>query len=126
MENVPRSAVSGNLLVTLYFASKFIPMIVSAFTIYLGFKLFVLGVTGQASIVVDATRISAQLLNAAPGLFFAIGGLIALVIAVWKGSSFTFSRQDPLETWALCLPGTEARQLRERLNRRAAEVPEER
>jgi hypothetical protein len=32
MENVPRSAVSGNLLVTLYFASKFIPMIVSAFT----------------------------------------------------------------------------------------------
>ncbi len=104
MRNVPASAVNTNLLLALYFLSKIIPMAISALSIYLGFKLFVMGVNGEASIVVDARRVSTKLLNAAPGLFFSVGGLAALMVAVWKGSSFSFSRQDPRERWDMCPP----------------------
>lgn len=96
--------VSPSLLLGLYFTSKIVPMIISAFSIYLGFKLFVMGVTGEASIAVNAHNIYAKLLNAAPGLFFAVGGLIALIVAVWKGTSFSLSRQDPQESWNMCPP----------------------
>jgi hypothetical protein len=107
MRNVPSQSVNGNLLVVLYFLSKLVPMAIAAAAIYLGYELFVLGVTGQASIVVSAKSIRGQLLNAAPGLFFALGGIAALIVSVWKGSSFTFSRQDPDERWAMCLPDDE-------------------
>jgi hypothetical protein len=79
-------------------------MIISGIAIYLGYKLFVLGVTGQASLSVDTKSISGQLLNAAPGLFFAVGGIIALITSVWKGSNFSFSRANPLESMVLCKP----------------------
>lgn len=81
------SKINGNLFIVLYFFTKALPSIISGFSIYLGFKLFILGVTGQASINVEAKTISGQLLNAAPGLFFAIGGIVALVFTVWKGVS---------------------------------------
>jgi hypothetical protein len=98
------SRLSGNLLVTLYFISKLVPMCISAVAIYLGYRLFVLGVTGQASLVINANSVGGQLLNAAPGLFFAVGGIVALITAVWKGSAFTFARDVPDESWAFCLP----------------------
>lgn len=104
MKRPPRNGVSGNLVVTLYFITKAIPMAISAGAIYLGYKLFVLGVTGEASIAVHANTVKGQLLNAAPGLFFAVGGIVSLIISVWKGSSFTFSRQDPFEILSMCLP----------------------
>jgi len=104
MKRKSSSQLSGNLLVTLYFISKLIPMCISGIAIYLGYRLFVLGVTGQASLVVGATSWSGQLLNAAPGLFFSVGGIVALIFSVWKGSTFTFSRSVPDESWAFCLP----------------------
>jgi hypothetical protein len=52
----------------------------SCVAIYLGYRLFILGVTGQASLSVESKTVSAQLINAAPGLFFAIGGLTTLGI----------------------------------------------
>ena len=73
------------LVLTLYFVFKLLPMAVAAFSIYLGYRLFILGVTGQASLSVNAQTIGAQLVNAAPGLFFAIGGLTALIFSVVKG-----------------------------------------
>jgi hypothetical protein len=122
MRNVPAGAVNTSLLLALYFMSKIIPMAISALSIYLGFKLFVMGVNGEASIVVNARTASAQLLNAAPGLFFAVGGIAALVVAVWKGSSFSFSRQDPWERWDMCPPYPPSKNLTdmiaERLDRR--------
>ena len=74
-----------NFSVALFFAFKSLPMFISGMSIYLGYKLFVLGVTGKASIVLNATEISGQLINAAPGLFFAIGGVAALIVSVVKG-----------------------------------------
>lgn len=85
MDNVP--ATNSNLAIALYFLFKTIPYAVSGFSIYLGYKLFILGVTGAASIVIEAHSIGGQLLNAAPGLFFAVGGIAALIAAIVKGIS---------------------------------------
>jgi hypothetical protein len=79
----------STLLITFYFAFKIIPSIVACFSIYLGYKLFIYGVTGQASISVESKSVSGQLLNAAPGLFFAVGGIVVLVIVVWKSVSIS-------------------------------------
>ena len=91
MENVESHKASGNLAITLYFAIKMIPMFISAFTIYLGYNLFILGVTGQASLSIHSDTVSGQLINAAPGLFFAVGGIIALIVSIWKGVKVDFS-----------------------------------
>ena len=73
------------LAIFLYFTFKILAIAVSGLSIWLGYKLFVLGVSGEASLSVDAKDMSGQLLNAAPGLFFAIGGIFALIVIVWKG-----------------------------------------
>lgn len=83
------SRSESRITISYYFAMKLIPMVISGMAIYLGYKLFVLGVTGQASLIVDAKGIEAQLVNAAPGLFFAVGGVAALAISIWKGAKLT-------------------------------------
>lgn len=70
-----------------YFIVKTLPMVVSGLTIYLGYKLFILGVTGQASLSIQSNTVSGQLINAAPGLFFAVGGIVALIFSIVKGVS---------------------------------------
>ena len=70
--------------ITLFFATKLAAMLMSGLSIYLGYRLFVLGVTGKASLVVGSKEFYAQLLNAAPGLFFAVGGLICLGLTICK------------------------------------------
>lgn len=73
------------LALILYFSFKILAIAVSGLSIWLGYHLFVLGVSGEASLKVDAQDVSGQLLNAAPGLFFALGGIVALIVIVWKG-----------------------------------------
>ena len=80
-----RSQLSPNLALSLYYGFKLLTVAASAFAIYLGYYLFVLGVTGQASLVVESRSWDAQLVNAAPGLFFAVGGLAALIASILKG-----------------------------------------
>lgn len=86
MRNFPYERLKPNLLLFFYFLFKIAPMIVSGVAIYLGYRLFLLGVTGKASLVVDATTVGGQLVNAAPGLFFAVGGLVAIIVATVKGA----------------------------------------
>src|SRR5206468_2556768 len=88
----PRTAV---IVVVLYFLFKLATLAVSAGAIYLGYKLFILGVTGRASLVVNSPGVSGQLLNAAPGLFFAVGGIVALIVIVWKGVKIDTSSKGP-------------------------------
>ena len=71
---------------------KSLPLLISGLSIYLGYKLFLLGVTGEASIVVDVKNVSGQLINAAPGLFFAVGGIAALIVTIVKGGKMTHMR----------------------------------
>lgn len=94
MENVSRKKTNSNLLLAYYFLLKIIPMIISGFAIYLGYKLFILGVTGEASLSIYSETLKGQLINAAPGLFFAVGGLIALVVSVWKGVKIHFDKNS--------------------------------
>jgi len=72
------------LAIILHFCFKIIPALIAALSIYLGYKLFISGVTGRASLSVKTNTVSGQLLNAAPGLFFGIGGIVALMVIVWR------------------------------------------
>jgi len=85
-----RERLNTNLMLSLYYMFKTLPLLVSALSMYLGYRLFILGVTGQASLSVETKTIKGQLLNAAPGLFFAVGGVIAMIVVVWKGVSIKF------------------------------------
>jgi hypothetical protein len=78
------------MALALYFVFKSIPMFISGLAIYLGYRLFILGVTGQASLSIENRAISGQLLNAAPGLFFGVGGLVVLGVIVYKGVEVSF------------------------------------
>jgi hypothetical protein len=95
MRNVSTSLANGNFKFGLYYIFKIIPMLIGGLSIYLGYRLFILGVTGQASLSVNAKTVGGQLLNAAPGLFFALGGIAANIAAVWKGVDISFERNGP-------------------------------
>lgn len=90
-----------NRLFAFYYGFKLFGMLASLLPIYLGYRLFILGVTGQASLIVGSKSMSGQLLNAAPGLFFAVGGMIALMIAIWKGVAIQVGSGGDL---AICNP----------------------
>jgi hypothetical protein len=51
------------------------------FCIYLGHKLFIVGVTGEAGLGLESKGIKGQLINVSPGLFFAIGGINIVCVA---------------------------------------------
>lgn len=69
--------------VVLWYIFKTLGVVVGGIAIYLGYRLFILGVTGKASLKVQASSVGGQLLNAAPGLFFAVGGLALCAWAIW-------------------------------------------
>ena len=68
----------------LWYLQRIVATLVGAFCVFLGYKLFVLGVTGRASLSIQSTTMSGQLVNAAPGLFFALFGMVIIVVAIWK------------------------------------------
>ncbi|MBY6017883.1 hypothetical protein KUW04_08845 [Halomonas denitrificans] len=77
MHNLSGRRTNPNLVLCFHFLLKIVPMIFSGMSIYLGYDLFILGVTGEASLNLESKSVSGQLLNAAPGLFFAVGVLLA-------------------------------------------------
>ena len=93
MAAVPTAGNNHSLLVALYYVFKILPILMAGISIYLGYRLFILGVTGQASLSVESKTIQGQLINAAPGLFFAVGGIVVLTVVVWKGVQIKFA--DP-------------------------------
>ena len=57
---------------------------VSALSIFLGYKLFLAGATGQFQFSVSSGKVSAVLLSVAPGLGFAAFGMLIAVFALFK------------------------------------------
>jgi hypothetical protein len=80
------------LPIVMYYIFKVIPMLLGGVSIYFGYRLFIFGVTGQASLSVNSHTVSGQLLNAAPGLFFGVGGIVTIIVAVCKGVKISFQR----------------------------------
>jgi hypothetical protein len=92
-EQISELPINNGSVILLHYLFKMLPVFVGAFAIWLGYKLFVLGVSGQASLDVQSKTIKAQLLNAAPGLFFAVGGIVIVIVSVWKGTRIKYA--DP-------------------------------
>ena len=59
----PDREVNTTLPTVLYFTFKILGLVAPLLPIYLGYHLFIMGVTGEASIVVDAKEIKGQMLN---------------------------------------------------------------
>lgn len=49
---------------------------------YLGYDLFIKGVTGEVSLVLEAKGLVARITNAAPGLFLMIGSVAVLIFSI--------------------------------------------
>lgn len=58
---------------------------ISAATViaYFGYQLYVRGVPGQASAVLQTVGFKGYLVDAGPGLFFGIGGIVILALKAW-------------------------------------------
>ena len=95
MKGLPTNAANSPFALALYYSFKVIPMLIGGMSVYLGYRLFILGVTGQASLSISNKNVSGQLLNAAPGLFFALAGIAANIAAVWKGVNISFEKESP-------------------------------
>lgn len=59
-------------------------ILIAGVAIYLGYDLFIKGVTGEASLVLNSSTVSGQLLNAAPGLFFVLSGVVITVTSLYR------------------------------------------
>jgi hypothetical protein len=57
---------------------------VSGLSIFLGYKLFLAGATGQFQFSVSSGKVSAVLLSVAPGIGFAAFGMLIAVFALFK------------------------------------------
>ena len=62
----------------------FLGMIAGFVSIYLGYKLFIKGIDGSATMEGEVRKIKLSLRNASPGLFFALFGTFMLLLGIYK------------------------------------------
>ena len=67
---------------------RIIIVIAGIVSLYLGYSLFIKGVSGEASLHVEHNKTKIQLLNAAPGLFFAALGCVILVYSILNNITY--------------------------------------
>lgn len=63
---------------------RLVALFIAGMSVYLGYDLFVKGVTGEASLVLNASSLSGQLVNAAPGLFFVLSGVAITIVSLYR------------------------------------------
>jgi len=63
---------------------RLLSLVIAGLAIYLGYDLFIKGVTGKASLVLNSSTVSGQLLNAAPGLFFVLSGVAITMVSLYR------------------------------------------
>ena len=73
-----------DIILILRFAEKLLALLGALLCVYLGYRLFVKGVSGEASLKAEHNKFKVQLLNAAPGIFFALFGMAILGLSVWR------------------------------------------
>jgi len=87
--------INPNQAISWCYVFKTVCVAAGAGSIYLGYDLFIRGVTGAASISINAKSVGGQLLNASPGLFFAIIGAVVIVAAILRPVDVRSSSQTP-------------------------------
>lgn len=85
MHSESSDARSLRTALILYYVFKLAQVACCGTAIFLGYHLFIAGVSGHASLSIESQKVSGQLLNAAPGLFFAVGGIVGLLASIIKG-----------------------------------------
>jgi len=82
-----------NLALVLHYTFKMLSPIGGIIAICLGYEMFINGVNGDGvtSLIVGAKNFQGRLTNAAPGLVIAIGGLVVIGIAAWRGVPLTLT-----------------------------------
>lgn len=85
---------------------KIIGMIIGFLCCWLGYKLFLAGVGGEAKLSVQKDKIKFQLLNAAPGIFFLIAGAIVIGIGLFQKETIIKIKKDG-ETRTIITKGME-------------------
>lgn len=63
-------------------AQKILAIIFGGIFVWLGYRLFIMGVTGEFDFYGDLTGFKAKLASGSPGVFFALLGAITIICAV--------------------------------------------
>ena len=79
----PQGTNNSRLALWLFFVLRLAPIAAAVFAIFLGYHLFILGVTGEASLIIGAEDVGGQLINAAPGLF--LRWAVSSSLLSWSG-----------------------------------------
>lgn len=79
-------SANPNLALVLHFLLQLLPFAASAFTLYLGYELYIQGVSGTVALAPEPATFQDQLINATPGLLFAIGGFVALLASILRAT----------------------------------------
>jgi hypothetical protein len=91
MENIDPTLEHSNTALRYYYIFKISTVMAPLLPIYLGYRLFILGVSGDASLIVESDTLDAQLINAAPGLILSVSGVAALIFVIVKGVKVTYA-----------------------------------
>jgi hypothetical protein len=71
--------------VLLRFFERALIVAVAGMCIFLGYKLFLKGISGEASLIVETGKFKFQLVNAAPGIFLALFGAAIVTYSLYSG-----------------------------------------
>jgi len=71
-----------------------IALLIGGFLCWLGYRLFEIGVSGKASLSAERGKVKFQLLNASPGIFFALFGSIVILISVSQKTKITTDSRE--------------------------------
>ena len=73
-------------------------MLLGGLLCWLGYKLFEIGVSGKASLIAERGKLKFQLVNASPGLFFALFGSFLIFSGITQTTKYTESRSEGGQT----------------------------
>jgi|GEM_PF-1643585 len=87
-----------------------IGMLLGGLLCWLGYKLFEIGVSGKASLIAERGKLKFQLVNASPGLFFALFGSFLILSGITQTTKFKETRTQGSQSLQVSLEkGTSAR-----------------
>jgi hypothetical protein len=85
-----------SLIVVSFTAYKLASLVAGVASSYMGYRLFIAGIWGQAGdLSAEYGKTKLVLTRAAPGTFFAVLGAVIICVALFKGEGFDWSAACP-------------------------------